>query len=250
MAVQSLPRFQGENGMFTQFEAAKWLTVPGLTMALMMVGGCKAVPVEDDEAATYTANAYDYPPPCTQSEFILNGWQCPDSSSSGGTGTSSGSTDGLSGSSGGSSQNSSGIALLMNTELEPNDTLSAANPVAYASRSDTITHVGWLARGSVSDSADAIDHFTFTAPVDHEYVMRLCPGAEATCHSTTGLDTLTVFFDLLDADGNVLLSSQAAATNSYLVAIDAGVVYYVRVTAADTLGEYVAYDLQAFERKW
>ncbi len=47
----------------------------------------------------------------------------------------------------------------------------------------------------------------------------------------------------------MLLSSQAAPTNAYEMAIDVDVVYYVRIMAGDTMGSIVGYNFQNFERK-
>jgi hypothetical protein len=143
----------------------------------------------------------------------------------------------------------SGIAALFNDEIEANNTLANANIMSYPTRSASITHIGWVANGSISDMMDDADYFSFTAPIGRDYTIRLCPPSGSPCSGTTGIDTLTAFFEMLDQDGNVLLSSQAAPTNAYEMAIDAGVVYYVRVMAGDTMGSTVSYSFQAFERK-
>jgi hypothetical protein len=143
----------------------------------------------------------------------------------------------------------SGIAALFNDEIESNDTLANANIMSYPTRSASITHIGWVANGSISDMNDDVDYFLFTAPLARDYTIRLCPPSGSTCNGTSGIDTLTAFFEMLDQDGNVLLSSQAAPTNAYEMAIDAGVVYYVRVMAGDTMGSTVGYNFQAYEKK-
>lgn len=143
----------------------------------------------------------------------------------------------------------SGVAALINDETEPNDSRDNANPMDYPTRAGSITHIGWVAAGSVHETADTVDYFVFTAPMSRDYTVRLCPPNGSPCHGTGGLDTLTAFFELLDQDGNVLLSSRGSASNAYEVAIDAGVVYYARVIASDTMGVSVDYRLQAFESK-
>lgn len=142
----------------------------------------------------------------------------------------------------------SGVAALLNDELESNDTLTNATAMSYPTRSGTTTHIGWVARGSINDLNDYVDYFLFTAPLGRDYIIRLCPPMGSPCNGTTGLDTLTAFFELLDQDGNVLLSSQGTPTNAYEMAIAAGVVYYVRVMAGDTMGAIVNYNFQAFEK--
>ena len=221
--------------MSMQPGSTNWLVWSAMVLILPIVSACNSEMEEDQGSGGLSfAEALDPlshgVPWCPRFIYIDGGWHCEQTYS-------------------GSSQNTSGIALLINGELEPNDTPSAANVMRYPSRSGTTTHVGWQARGSVSDAADVIDYYIFTAPLSRDYVLRLCPNTASTCHGTTGLDTRTAFLDLLDSDGNILLSSQAAGTNAYEVAIDAGVVYYVRILAGDTSGDYVAYDLQAFERK-
>ena len=143
----------------------------------------------------------------------------------------------------------SGIAALINDELEPNETLANANIMSYPTRSGSITHIGWVANGSISDMNDAADYFAFTAPLGRDYTIRLCPPSGSPCNGTSGIDTLTAYFELLDQDGTVLLSSQAGPTNAFEMAIDAGVVYYVRVMAGDTMGSIVGYNFQSFEKK-
>lgn len=144
-------------------------------------------------------------------------------------------------------QSGSGISALINDEMEPNDTVANANVMSYPTRGGSVSRIGWVAAGSISDSNDTVDYFSFTAPASWKYTLRLCPPSGSLCGSTTGPDTLTVYFDVLDQDGNVLLSSQASDTNAHEMAIDAGVIYYVRVVAGDTMGAEVDYDFQAFE---
>jgi len=143
----------------------------------------------------------------------------------------------------------SGVSALINDELESNDTLSNANIMSYPTRSGSTTHIGWVAKGSISDTNDAVDYFLFSAPLGRDYTIRLCPPSGSPCNGSTGIDTLTAYFELLDQDGTVLLSSQAGPTNAFEMAIDAGVVYYVRVMAGDTMGSIVSYSFQAYEKK-
>ena len=119
----------------------------------------------------------------------------------------------------------SGVAALINDELESNDTLANANVMRYSSRTNGTTHIGWVASGSIDDLEDLVDYFVFTAPVGRDYVIRLCPPLDTVCTSASALDTLTAFFEFLDQDGNVLLSSQGMPTNAYEMSIDAGVAY-------------------------
>lgn len=145
------------------------------------------------------------------------------------------------------SGSASGISALIHDEAEPNDTLANANVMGYPTRTGNASRVGWSVNASIDATGDAADHFVFSATVAHNYLVRLCPPSGTLCHGTDGLDSLTAYFDLLDASGNVLLSSRDSGTNVRQWSIDAGVAYFVRVVAADTMGVPVAYSFQAFE---
>lgn len=228
----------------------KNMLVPAALLAILpLVHGCGGGDGEEDETATPLIDN-------TSGRFVCYSWTAyyEDPATCGGALTSTGSGNATPPPTGPGDDTTppppgSGIAALVNDELEPNNSRANANVMGYPTRSGSITHIGWSANGSISDTDDAVDYFSFTAPMSRDYTLRLCPPSGSACHGTTGLDTLTAFFELLDQDGTVLLSSQAAAGNSYAMPIDAGVAYYVRILAGDTMGAAVNYSFQAFENK-
>ena len=59
--------------------------------------------------------------------------------------------------------------------------------------------------------------------------------------------TAASYIDILDSNGRVLVSSQAATRNFVSTEIDAGLTYYVRVAAGDTMTSTVGYTLMGQE---
>ena len=231
--------------MFTQYGRTRKLAPTAILAILPLFAACGG---EDaDEAETeyeLIDNSSNYSTCTSWTDFYNDPANCGNTGSSGGSPpppTGSGSTT--------PPPSGSGVAALMNDELESNDTLSSANIMSYPTRSGSITHIGWVANGSISDMNDAADYFSFTAPLGRDYTIRLCPPSGSPCNGSAGIDTLTAFFELLDQDGSVLLSSQAGPSNAFEMAIDAGVIYYLRVMAGDTMGSVVNYNFQAFEKK-
>ena len=238
--------------MFTQYGRIRKLAPAAILAILPLFAACGG---EDaDEAETeyeLIDNSSNYDNCISWIEFFNDPANCGNSGSSGSSAGSGGGSPTPPTGTGSTTPppSGSGIAALINDELEPNDTLANANIMSYPTRSDSITHIGWVANGSISDMNDAADYFSFTAPLGRDYTIRLCPPSGSPCNGTTGIDTLTAFFELLDQDGNVLLSSQAGPTNAFEMAIDAGVVYYVRVMVGDTMGSIVNYNFQVYEKK-
>ena len=238
--------------MFTQSGRNRKFALAAILAILPLFAACGGD--DDGDAETeynFIDNSSDFGNCYSWADYYDDPATCGNSTSSGG---STGSTGGSSTPPTGSGTTTpppsgSGVAELINDELESNDTLANANIMSYPTRSASIPYIGWVAKGSISDMNDDVDYFSFTAPLGRDYTIRLCPPSGSPCNGTTGIDTLTVFFELLDQDGTVLLSSQAAPTNAYEVAIDAGVVYYVRIMAGDTMGSTVSYNFQAYEKK-
>ena len=52
---------------------------------------------------------------------------------------------------------------------------------------------------------------------------------------------------MLDQDGNIIKSSVDDGTNFGRMRIEAGITYYVRVVAGDTMGASIGYTLTAYE---
>lgn len=167
---------------------------------------------------------------------------------------------GTSGSSGGSSETntpssgsgtntppSSGgtIRILGQYEIEPNNDVLNANAASFSSSTDG--QVGFKVDAHISDVDDHYDYFTFVRPRTRDLRFQLCPPDQMICENSDQVDTLTTYFDILDQDGNVLASTQAADSNVNVLRIDAGISYYVRVTAGDTMATTVGYTLTVYE---
>ena len=166
-------------------------------------------------------------------------------STSGGSGSGSNTPPG-GGTGGGSGGSSSGtIGILGQYEMEPNDSLINADPVGFSSSTDT--KVGFTVEGHTNEADDAVDYYTFVRPRTRTLRFQLCPPEEMICENGIQIDTLTAFIDILDQDGRVLASTQAASHNVLIVEISAGISYYVRVTAGDTMGSTVGYQLTGYE---
>ena len=137
------------------------------------------------------------------------------------------------------------IGILGNVEVEPNNDLINANPVAFAGSTGK---VGFYVDGTVDDVSDQADFFTFVRSRAREFRFQLCPPGVMICEQSGSIDTLTAYIDVLDQDGNVILSTQAAKSNVDIMSIDAGISYYVRVVAGDTMATTIGYRLTAYER--
>lgn len=174
------------------------------------------------------------------------------SSSGSGRPGSSGSGSSGSGSSGGSggtlppSGNHSYLAT--GDEMEPNNQLINANVPQFAHRIDRDDQTGWIVDGSASDLDDTRDAFALTPRRAYRYRISLCPPGERACENVIGMDPLTLFWRLLDQDGNEITSSQGAHANKTHVMLDAGLMYYVVVDAGDTMGASVEYKLYVYEQ--
>ena len=174
---------------------------------------------------------------------------CGTSGSSGSSGSSTGTYSGTSsGNSSGTSDppaDSGTIRILGQNEIEPNDDFINANPVNFSSSTDG--KVGFKVDASVSDVDDHDDYYTFVRSRARDLRFQLCPPGQMICENGVQVDTLTAFYEVLDQDGNVLASTQAADFNVNVMHVDAGIPYYVRVTAGDTMAATVGYTLTVYE---
>ena len=135
------------------------------------------------------------------------------------------------------------IRILGNDEFEPNDDPINANVPSFAVSTG---RVGFYVDGTVSDD-DIHDTFTFVRPRAADFNIELCPPEVMICEQTLPIDTGTAFYEVLDQDGNIVKSSADDATNFGRVRLEAGVTYYVRVVAGDTMGGTIGYRLTAYE---
>jgi len=140
------------------------------------------------------------------------------------------------------------------TEVEPNNDISTAFGVSIPTPTSDQS-VGLLVIGSVHDSMDPVDTISFTSTRRIKYFVKLC---EDSCNSGSGndkngnpdsLDTSIAFFDVLDASGNLMMSTQANnSTENYLeLCVDGGVITYIMVVANDTMNALQEYKVTAFE---
>ncbi len=139
---------------------------------------------------------------------------------------------------------SSGGRYAINQDLEPNNDWMNSNLLLIE---HTTSPDGLVVDGDVSDVSDVADTFSFARRTGRNFRFKLCAPDQFQCTEYGEVDTLTAYIDILDSNGNVLVSSQAATRNFVSTRIDAGVTYYVRVAAGDTMGSTVAYKLMAQE---
>jgi hypothetical protein len=159
------------------------------------------------------------------------------------TSSSSGSSS-SSGDSSSSDSSSTAIRYVLNNEFEPNDDWLNANPLVMES---SPAPDGFSADGDVNDVSDQADTYSFSRRMGRNFRFKLCSFGQRTCNEYGEIDTITAYIDVLDSNGNVIVSSQAAPGNLIETRIQAGLTYYVRVVAGDTMGATVSYHLTANE---
>lgn len=175
---------------------------------------------------------------------------CATAAASGSSGSSGGGSSGGSGSGGSTPPVLNNPSYLMTgNEMEPNNDLINANVPQPAYRTDPNDQTGWIVDGSANDIDDTRDAFALTPRRAYRYRIALCPPGERACENAVGMDTLTLFWRLLDQDGNEITSSQGAYSNKTNVMLDAGLMYYVVVDAGDTMGANVDYKLYVYEQR-
>ena len=140
--------------------------------------------------------------------------------------------------------NSRGLVFFDNAELEPNNELDSANNVRFA-QSET-DREGFKVEGAVTDVDDVYDYYVIARDKLDTFYFQLCSPGEYFCWQGAPIDQGTAFYEVLDQDGNVLKSSLDQESNNGMVTLEAGVVYYVRVVARDTMGATVGYSLVVY----
>ena len=141
------------------------------------------------------------------------------------------------------------------SEVEPNDDISMAYGVTIPTPSSTANSVGIIIRGNVHDTLDRVDTFSFTSSRTIKFFFKLC---ESTCNVASGndrdgnpdsLDISIAYFGVLDAAGNIMMSTQANnSTENYLeLCVDGGVITYIMVAASNTMNAPQNYSISAFE---
>ena len=154
--------------------------------------------------------------------------------------SSSGSTEGT----GGTSGLNSSVRYVLNPEYEPNNDWMNANALMIET---SPSPDGFSADGAVSDVSDQLDTYSFARRNSRYFRFKLCSDGRRLCNEYGEIDTLTAYIDVLDSYGNVLASTQAGPRNFLETPINAGLTYYVRVVAGDTMGATVLYHLTAHE---
>ena len=139
---------------------------------------------------------------------------------------------------------SSGGRYVINTDLEPNNDWMNSNLLIIE---HTTSPDGFVVEGEISDVSDVADTFSFARHTGRNFRFKLCAPDQFQCNEYGEVDTLTAYIDILDSNGSVLVSSQAATRNFVSTRIDAGMTYYVRVAAGDTMASTVEYKLMAQE---
>ncbi len=140
------------------------------------------------------------------------------------------------------------------TEVEPNDDISMANGLTIPTPGPT-TAVGIVIRGSVHDTLDRVDTFSFTSSRTIKFFFKLC---ESICNIASGndkngnpdsLDTSIAYFDVLDAAGRTMTSTRTnVSTENYAeLCVDGGVITYIMVIATDTMNAPQEYKMTAIE---
>jgi hypothetical protein len=110
-------------------------------------------------------------------------------------------------------------------------------------------YVGFGVFGDVNDMTDTADYFLFTAARDHVFTVQTCPSFCRPAGQEPGIDTSVAYFEVLDQNGTLLMSSQGdtVAGNYQTVSITAGLVYYLGVFAEDTVGATESYYVEVVE---
>ena len=142
------------------------------------------------------------------------------------------------------------------SEVEPNDDISMAYGVTIPTPGPTTADsVGIAIGGNIHDTLDPVDTFSFTSSWSIKFFFKLC---ESTCNYASGndrngnpdsLDVSIAYFDVIDAAGNTMMSTQANnSTENYVeMCVDGGVITYIMVIANNTMNASQHYGISAFE---
>lgn len=147
-------------------------------------------------------------------------------------------------------------SISFNFEVEPNDDLANANSQTLSTPRPNGGQVGFGVVGSLGDAMDAVDFFLFTAERAHEFDIELWASPRLIADACVPVivdslvDPSVAYFEVLDQNGALLLSSQGdtAAGNIQEIGIDAGIPYYVAIHAEDTLSVTQRYYVLAVEK--
>ena len=166
---------------------------------------------------------------------------------------------------GGNSQSSGGlppvgtvitVEVTIRDEIEPNDSLALADAHTLPTHGANADYVGFGVIGDVNDTDDSADYFIFTASRAHVFTVQMCEFVAigvppcSPLGASEIIDTSIAYFEVLDQNGVLLLSSQGdvALGNFQEISIDAGIPYYLAVFAEDTVGVAESYQIEMIEK--
>lgn len=160
------------------------------------------------------------------------------------------------GCSGGSpTSNAFKLSVHRGVEIEPNDDIATANAVYMPTPAAPEDIAGFVIGGTVHDTRDSTDIFSFTSLRARRIFFKLCESSCDTRFETDkdgNPDSLLVwaaYFDVLDADGRIIATTLGGnpIENYGDLYIDAGVIIYIAVHANDTFHVDQPYQISAFE---
>jgi hypothetical protein len=133
-------------------------------------------------------------------------------------------------------------------EIEPNDTMATATPLPLTDTANIADIV--IGLGDVDTSSDIYDFYSLTASHGRGHHFQLCASDCAVGASTGNIDVAAAYFDVLDASGNILISTanDPGSGNIVEIELDAGVLYYVVVTAENTPMPFQFYSIFLIDR--
>ncbi|MDH3752186.1 MAG: hypothetical protein OEU40_16525 [Gammaproteobacteria bacterium] len=139
-------------------------------------------------------------------------------------------------------------------EAEPNNVISMANRIQVPGPDPFGKNVAILVAGRIHDTQDRVDTFALTASRTIGYFFKLCDS----CYGATptnrfgildSLDTSIAYFDVLDAVGNILMSTKGKnSKENYLeMCVNRNTTIYIMLVATDTNNELQDYGFSGFE---
>jgi len=140
-------------------------------------------------------------------------------------------------------------------EAEPNNVISMAYRIKVPGSDPFGKNVAIFVAGRVHDTQDRVDTIALTASRTIGYFFKLC---DPSCNSAAptnrfgildSLDTSIAYFDVLDAVGNILMSTKArnSKANYLEMCVNRNTTIYIMVVATDTNNELLDYKITAFE---
>jgi hypothetical protein len=108
--------------------------------------------------------------------------------------------------------------------------------------------VGFLVSGTINDSLDLIDTFSFTSSESRTLRVQLCVAGNI-CGATYRLGVATAFIEVRDQFGTMLWTTEdnQAVGNVLTIGADSGVLYCIAVVAENTSGNDMGYFLNVVE---